>query len=246
MVSFIIPVFNEIENIEDTFISLIKVIRKSDIKNYEIIAVDDGSRDGSTEVLKSYEKKFPNITCIYHSSNKGYGEAVRSGISVSKQPKFTVIPGDNDLSENLLLLMLSHLDDADLILTVPLNKENRTIIRNIISMVYQMIYLLSFKINVAWISGFGIWPTELVKKLGCNSSGFNLISEINVKLLCSGCSYVQIPGYVQAGPKVRSTVTIKNLMEVIFSFSRLFFQVKIKGNKDFNRQPKQKQISFGR
>ena len=129
MVSFIIPVFNEIENIQSTLLSLMKVISESHIADYEIIVVDDGSTDGSTEVLQSTEKTIPNLTCVYHRTNKGYGSAVKTGLSLAKKSKFTVIPGDNDLSENLLLLMLSHLNDADLLLTVPLNKENRTIIR---------------------------------------------------------------------------------------------------------------------
>jgi len=73
--SVIIPCFNEY----DTILSLIEAVRLSPVKNKEIVLVDDGSTDGTREVLKSL--KSDDLTIIFHEKNKGKGAALRTGFS---------------------------------------------------------------------------------------------------------------------------------------------------------------------
>ena len=71
--SVIIPVFNEVHTIEQ----IIKKVKNQEIKNIEIIVVDDHSTDGTREFLKN--KLFKDIDkIIYHKKNKGKGAAIRS------------------------------------------------------------------------------------------------------------------------------------------------------------------------
>jgi len=66
----IIPVFNEEKNISE----VIKNIYQS-VPNSNILVVDDGSTDGTPEVLNHN-----NIPCISHATNFGYGAAVQTGL----------------------------------------------------------------------------------------------------------------------------------------------------------------------
>ena len=72
--SIIIPAFNEEQNIE----SILRKIEKVDFGGVqkEVIIVDDGSKDGTRQILKNYEDKYK---IIYHLKNLGKGAAVRSG-----------------------------------------------------------------------------------------------------------------------------------------------------------------------
>ncbi|MCX7995522.1 MAG: glycosyltransferase family 2 protein [candidate division WOR-3 bacterium] len=71
ILSVIIPVYNEVENIE----KLLNEVKSVDV-NKEIIIVDDFSTDGTREYLK----KLTGVKVIFHEKNKGKGAAIRSGL----------------------------------------------------------------------------------------------------------------------------------------------------------------------
>ena len=76
--SVIVPVFNE----KKTVLELIECIQKVEVPK-EIIIVDDGSSDGTREILGRYALNTPDIRVIFHDENKGKGSAVRTGIRVA-------------------------------------------------------------------------------------------------------------------------------------------------------------------
>ncbi len=78
ILSIIIPCFNE----SKTILSLIDAVKKSPIKNREIIIVDDGSQDGTRDILNKLND--PEVRIIFHSKNKGKGAALRTGFNEAK------------------------------------------------------------------------------------------------------------------------------------------------------------------
>ena len=74
--SVIIPVFNE----KDTIEAVIHRVREIDVgMKKEIVIVDDGSQDGTQDVLKNLD--FPEIKVFFHSQNQGKGAAIHTGFS---------------------------------------------------------------------------------------------------------------------------------------------------------------------
>ena len=53
---------------------------------YEIVIVDDGSRDGTAAVAAALEDVYEEIRLVIHLTNRGYGAAVRTGIAASSMP----------------------------------------------------------------------------------------------------------------------------------------------------------------
>ena len=75
--SVLIPVYNE----EATLMELLQRVREVEIKK-EIILVDDGSKDGTRDILRDQiEGKFPDVKVFYHEVNKGKGAAIRTAIA---------------------------------------------------------------------------------------------------------------------------------------------------------------------
>jgi len=103
--SILIPVFNEEENILPLYDRLIKALQKTE-RPYEILFIDDGSSDGSLEVLLDITQKNPNVKVISFSRNFGQTAALSAGIDFSRGE--IVIPMDGDLQndpEDILSLL---------------------------------------------------------------------------------------------------------------------------------------------
>lgn len=76
--SVIIPVYNEVESIK----TIVKRVQDTKLV-HEIILVDDGSKDGTRDILKKWESK-KGLRVIMHEKNQGKGAAVRTGMSAAK------------------------------------------------------------------------------------------------------------------------------------------------------------------
>jgi len=76
--SIIIPAFNEEKTVEET----VKKVKKQKILGFdkEIILVDDGSSDRTSQILDEIGKKSPSIKVLHHPENRGKGAAVKTGI----------------------------------------------------------------------------------------------------------------------------------------------------------------------
>lgn len=77
--SIVIPAYNEEKAIRQTIENLKKTLDMQSLE-YEIIVVDDGSKDKTKEIIKNYK----NIILIEHSSNRGYGASLKDGIKKAK------------------------------------------------------------------------------------------------------------------------------------------------------------------
>ena len=76
--SIVIPCFNE----KATILELIDAVRSAPIQDKQIIIVDDGSTDGTREILKGIEGE-DDIDIIYHETNKGKGAALSTGFAAA-------------------------------------------------------------------------------------------------------------------------------------------------------------------
>src|SRR3990170_700179 len=94
LLSVIVPIFNEQENIEPLIKRLIPILKDSP---YEIIFVDDGSKDKTTAIVKKYSEKNKSIKLISFYRNFGHQMALTAGYEVAHGE--CVITIDADLQD---------------------------------------------------------------------------------------------------------------------------------------------------
>jgi glycosyltransferase involved in cell wall biosynthesis len=105
--SIIIPVYNI-----STYISeCIESILSQDFEEYEIILVDDDSKDGSAEICIKYAQR-SNIRYV-HQENAGPNVARNSGVRLSRGEYILFVDGDDKLSPSALTTLSKHISESD-------------------------------------------------------------------------------------------------------------------------------------
>lgn len=92
--SVVIPVFNEQKVVLKTVKEIGSILKKCRLKNYEIIAINDGSSDKSLKILTNLEKNKDLSRVINHDKNEGYGASLKDGIKSSKYDHILIIDAD--------------------------------------------------------------------------------------------------------------------------------------------------------
>lgn len=90
--TFVVPAYNMTEYLERCVESLIATKRNDDI---EVLIVDDGSSDGTLEMAKKYENRYPGIVRAIHQENKGHGGAVNTGVTAATGMYVKVVDADD-------------------------------------------------------------------------------------------------------------------------------------------------------
>jgi glycosyltransferase involved in cell wall biosynthesis len=228
MISFVIPALNESRSIEPTINTINLSVKENKITNFEIIIIDDGSTDDLEIKVKDLQLKFNNIVFVKNAKNMGMGYSIKKAINLIKYEKFMILPGGNDIDSNPIAASLKFYHTSDLVMQFPINLEDRTKSRNIVSRIYSLLYVIFFNINVNYINGASLYPTKQVKELKLSSNRHGIISEIITKLFRLDITYSEFPVFYKFPNKARYTVTLKNLFDVFVSFVKLIFELKIK------------------
>ena len=118
--SIIIPCYNEKHAIRETIECIWAVIRKSEIKNVEIIAVNDGSTDGSEHVLNALaaESQAGELIVIHHNRNQGYGAALKTGIRRSQSDYICITDADGTYPNERIPELIRKITSNDLDMVV--------------------------------------------------------------------------------------------------------------------------------
>ena len=238
MISFLICAFNEEKQIESTYKSIQKAINLIGIEDYEIVIVNDGSLDDTENQVKKLLTIDKNIIYLKNDKNLGYGNTLRKGLKNINKEKFLIVPGDNDLPFDTIKYALQNINKAEMIMFFPVNTDNRSKIRNIISILYRLVYLISFDCYVNYINAPCIYPTNKVKSLKLISNRFSIISEITTKLLHSDITYCELPAFFQKSLRKRKTVTFQNFFDVVMSYLKMYYEIKIKNKKAYKKKAK--------
>ena len=98
IVSIVVPVCNIKEYINKCIDSIVS----QTYSKIETIIIDDGSSDGTEQIVDEYAKKYENIT-VYHTENKGVSAARNIGISKASGKWIIFIDGDDYIDKEFLL-----------------------------------------------------------------------------------------------------------------------------------------------
>jgi dolichol-phosphate mannosyltransferase len=89
-ISIVIPVYNE----QDSIGHLIQELQSPETSLFEIVVVDDASRDDTFRQLKNLQNQYPNLSLVRHKKNMGQSAAVVTGVRAAKFDWIVTLDGD--------------------------------------------------------------------------------------------------------------------------------------------------------
>lgn len=157
--SVFFPAYNEEENIEKTVKDALKVLKDLKLENYEVIVVNDGSKDKTGEVVASLEKEDKHVRLVNHPQNKGYGEALKTGFKEAKYEWVAFADSDGQFDFGEISKFLDETDEVDVIVGYRLTRAD-PFMRKVYTYGWKMIALVFLGLTVKDYScGF-----KLIKK----------------------------------------------------------------------------------
>ena len=117
-ISVIVPVFNAERYIDDC----VKSVLNQTFTNWELVLVDDGSKDKSGEICNNYAKEIDRITVI-HQQNSGPGAARKEGVTQAKGKYISFLDADDTLPENALTEMFEAAEKNNLDIVVTSTRQ---------------------------------------------------------------------------------------------------------------------------
>ena len=100
-VSLVVPCYNEETILEKSVSKVQKVFEKKGY-NYELILIDDKSKDSTKQIIQKLAETNPRIKSLFHSANQGRGQTVKDGINASKHNTVGFIDIDLEIGAEYL------------------------------------------------------------------------------------------------------------------------------------------------
>ncbi len=223
--SVFFPAYNEEKNIGPTVEKAIKVLEEITPK-WEIIVIDDGSKDRTGQVVKRLIKKYSqyDIKLITHTPNRGYGAALKSGFYNSKYQwiTFTDSDGQFDFRDIKKLIQKQKATKADLVIGYYLGRKV-PFYRILGSKLWELAVWLLFGLKVRDIDcGFKLIKKKVIDAIPRLESerGPFISSEFLIKAKKAGFKIVEEG--VSHYPRKEGEATGSSLKVVLSGFKDLF------------------------
>ena len=144
MYSIVAPIYNEIEII-DEFCKRIKAVMDTTNKPWELILVDDGSTDGSTERIRELASDSEQIRAVIFARNFGHQIAVTAGLDYTRGDAVTIIDADlQDPPEVILDLIDKWQEGYQVVYAVRAEREGESWFKKFTaSLFYRIIYRIT-------------------------------------------------------------------------------------------------------
>ncbi len=142
--SVIVPIFNELENLPLLY-ERVRNVMDSTGETWELILVDDGSSDGSTDVIRQLAAQDPRVRPVIFARNFGHQIAVTAGMDYSRGQAVTIIDADlQDPPEVILDLIAKWRQGYQIVYAVRSEREGESWFKlSTASLFYKLIYKIT-------------------------------------------------------------------------------------------------------
>ncbi len=191
--SVIVPVYNE----KNTIRRIVELIRAVPIEK-EVVIVDDGSLDGTRELIRSEFSGKKNFVTIFHDRNLGKGSAIRTGIRAASGKAIIIQDADLEYDPSDYVTLLKPLAEGKAKVVYGSRFLRK---KKVTSAWHRFVnYFLTTATNFLYGSRltdmetcYKLFSSQTLRSLPLTSTGFEIEVELTARLLRSGEKILEVP-----------------------------------------------------
>lgn len=216
--SFVIPAYNEEPNVAEALRRASAVLQGLNL-DYEIILVNDGSRDRTGEIAKSMIGSIPHLRVIENNPNRGYGGALKTGFYAAIKEWIAFAPSDNQFDFNQLADLIAKANGAGIVTGYRANDAD-PFMRRVNRWGWNGLVQILFGYMTSDIDcGFKLFRREILERVTLNSDGAMVDTELLAGAQARGYKIVQVP--LKHLPRTAGSPTGANYRVILRAFRDL-------------------------
>lgn len=213
------PCYNEEENVERVVRQAVEVGRQV-ADDLEVIAVNDGSKDRTGEVIDKLAEEIPEFRAAHNNPNRGYGGALQRGFREATKNWIFYTDGDGQFDIGELPGILPMLEEYDIVSCYRIKRQD-PFMRKANAFAWSTLVNMLFHIKVRDIDGaFKIYPKPFIDAIELHSTGALIDTEMLAKARARGLSIGQQG--VNHYPRIAGQQTGANFKVIARAFRELF------------------------
>ena len=221
--SLFVACYNEQGNIIGTLETVVAAASKT-VPSYEILVVDDGSKDKSVAEVREFMAKHPDlpIRLLINPRNEGVANNYAEAAFRGRGEWYRMICGDNVESEETLSMIFSSIGEAEMLVPYYVEHPGRAAHRQVISKLYTGLVNLLSGYRLHYYNGMPLTRRAYAMRWHSNSHGFGFQADLVTRLLALGATHneVGVIGRERAGGK-SSALTFRNFASVAHSLQNI-------------------------
>jgi glycosyltransferase involved in cell wall biosynthesis len=223
--SLVMPAYNEEGNIERAVRAA--AAAGAQAGTYEVVVVDDGSRDATRQRLAALEAEMgARLRVVRHERNRGYGAALRSGFAAAEGDLVFYTDSDNQFDLSELASVIPLMSEWDAVLGYRIDRKDARR-RLMTSWVFNRLSCIVFDLRVRDLNcSFKLFRRDVLRALPLESDDFFIDTELVVRLHRGGFRYVERG--VTHLPRLagRSTVRLSDIPRTLKAVGRMRAKIK--------------------
>lgn len=221
--SVALPAYNEEENLRPMIAEVVEVmdglVNEELIEEYEVIIVNDGSKDNTANLVVELSQQFPAVRLVNHEINKGYGAAVYTGFISARKDLVFLTDSDKQFNISDIRRLLPLLDEADLVAGYRAPRQD-PFKRRLFGQGWSMLVTILFGYTVRDVDcAFKLFRREIIEAIDIESRGATFSAEFLVRAKRQGYRFREVP--VTHLPRVAGTQTGAKLHVITRAFREL-------------------------
>jgi len=187
------PAYNDAGTIASLVIQAQEAIREL-TPDFEIIVVNDGSRDHTGQIADELARTYPNVRVIHHTVNRGYGGALRSGFAAATKDLVAYTDGDAQYDPSEIAALWARLgDDADVVTGYKISRSD-PLHRIVIGRLYHHTVKLLFALRIRDVDcDFRLMRREVFDRVKLERDSGVICLELMRKIQDAGLRTVEVP-----------------------------------------------------